>query len=66
MGHKRIEIDAVISQLSDSKCLLTIYDPETKMQFSFPIKKARRTLVKSCLIFIKNAIFHRLLYLMSS
>jgi hypothetical protein len=40
MGHKWIEIDAVIGQLSDSKCLLTIYDPETKMQFSFPIKKA--------------------------
>lgn len=49
--HQRVEIDTIIGQLTDSKCLLTIYDPKTKMQFGFLVKKQAQAVNKILLDF---------------
>ena len=53
-GHKRIEVDTMIGKISDKKCLLTIYAPETKMQFGFLIKRGAEDVNRTILDFYEK------------
>lgn len=54
VSHKRIEVDTIIGKLTDRKCLLTIYDPQTKMQFGFLIRKSAEALNRTLLDFYEK------------
>jgi len=53
-GHKRIEVDTMIGKISDKKCLLTIYDSETKMQFGFLIRRSAEDVNRTILDFYEK------------
>jgi len=53
-GHKRIEVDTMIGKISDKKCLLTIYAPETKMQFGFLIRRSAEDVNRKLLDFYEK------------
>ena len=53
-GHKRIEVDTMIGKISDKKCLLTIYDSETKMQFGFLIRRSAEDVNRKLLDFYEK------------